>query len=123
MLSFADQSNGVQKVWLDQKLVMQWNNLRYSVNINSHKIERMVWQNFHGGKDQRFAPDMDQTQQYDPFLTASFAFSKSTRAARIARGPAGACIRMLLFASDLWPLLPSRFAVGDRLLFSSFCIV
>lgn len=60
----ADKSNGVQKVWLDQKLVTSWNNLRYSIDSNKHQIERMVWQNFHGGKDQRFAPDMDQTQQY-----------------------------------------------------------
>lgn len=59
----AGERNGVQRVWLDGKEVMTRTDVLYR-NSGAHLIERFIFQNFHGGKDSRFAPDHTQHMWY-----------------------------------------------------------
>jgi hypothetical protein len=53
------QSNGIQRVWLNGKQVFSRTNVKYTKK-NRHYIEKLAFQNFHGGKSAKFKPSKTQ---------------------------------------------------------------
>ena len=56
----AGKSNGVQRAWVDGKLVLDRNDIRYRDSEGS-LIEKFMLHNYHGGKGPRFEPPQDQS--------------------------------------------------------------
>ena len=68
VLHHVGKSDGIQKSWVDGKLVFQRSDVRYRFD-REHKIERFVWQNFDGGSPTsssapKFQPIQDQSIEY-----------------------------------------------------------
>jgi hypothetical protein len=61
----AGESNGLQKVWINGRLVLNEKNLKYRVNTDSDAelIGGLHWQVYHGGskEDPLWAPGKDQS--------------------------------------------------------------
>lgn len=61
----AGVANGVQKAWLDGKLVLDYDSIMFRYDAK-HKIQTFTFNNFHGGKADNFRPDHDQWVAYAP---------------------------------------------------------
>lgn len=53
----AEKANGLVKVWVDDKLLIEHEHLRFRDRVNSEShIQRLMFNTFHGGSDPSWAP-------------------------------------------------------------------
>lgn len=59
LLSLSGKKNGVQKIWVDGDLWLSQNNVVFD-NTGKHDISILKFDNFHGGKSDKFRPKKTQ---------------------------------------------------------------
>lgn len=62
-----DQKDGVAQVWVDGKLVLDRNDIRYR-NVEHAQVDHFYFSTFHGGNSRDWAPEVDSYTYFDNFI-------------------------------------------------------